>query len=357
MVEFIINGDFSATVPDGGSGSGLDPASWTVTEAFDNQVQAVNGELRFNRGNTPPGSSIEQSVTNVAIGEPVSFSMTYGEIGGGQNMNVLVEIIDGSGATVFSQTVTNPGTTVSTSFTGTSNDYTIRITDTSIGTINHDLFIDNVSFDGTLICFASGAMIETEYGQKAVETIKVGDLVATRDRGLQPVRWIGSRKIDKASMDSNPKLRPIRITCGALGRGLPINDLLVSRQHRMVVSSKVSARMFASDVLVSAAKLTELPGIYVEKNVEDVTYFHILFDQHEVIYAEGAPTESLFTGPEALKAVPDEARDEILTLFPKLKEMAYILDPALQIPRLSQQKELAQRLAKNGKAPLESYFL
>lgn len=84
---------------------------------------------------------------------------------------------------------------------------------------------------------------------------------------------------------------------------------MVSRQHRMLVRSKVAERMFGRpDALVSAIKLTALPGIYVDDQVEEVEYFHILFDQHEIVWAEGAPSESMFAGPEALKSIPAVAR-------------------------------------------------
>jgi hypothetical protein len=63
----------------------------------------------------------------------------------------------------------------------------------------------------------------------------------------------------------------------------------------------------------------QVPGFDIDENTREVEYFHILFDRHEIIFAEGAPTESLYTGPEALKSLPQESLDEIYTLFPALK--------------------------------------
>jgi hypothetical protein len=136
-----------------------------------------------------------------------------------------------------------------------------------------------------------------------------------------------------------------------LGNGLPKRDLLVSRQHRMLVRSKVVERMFGTqDVLVSAIKLTALPGIYVDEQVEEVEYFHILFDQHEIIWAEGALSESLFTGPEALKSIPAAARSELEVLFPELCAADYCAISAALIPSGKAQKQLIARHLKNAKA-------
>ncbi len=94
-----------------------------------------------------------------------------------------------------------------------------------------------------------------------------------------PVLRVFSATFVAIDFARNPKLRPGHISVGALGSGLPTRDFLVSRQLRMLVSSKVAERMFGErNVLVPAIRLTDLPGIYIDEAIESVTYFHLLFD-------------------------------------------------------------------------------
>lgn len=205
-------------------------------------------------------------------------------------------------------------------------------------------------------CFTRGALIETPDGPRAVETLKAGDKVLRPDGTALEIRMALSRSYGPRELKANPKLKPIRIRAGALGRDLPWRDLVVSRQHRMLVSSKIAARMFGEpDVLIPAIRLTELPGIEVEEEAQEVEYFHLLFDRHELLVAEGAPTESLYTGAEALKSLGDEALEEIFTIFPELAEVGTMPPSALPLPPGKQQKQLIARHAKNGKPLLENY--
>ena len=205
-----------------------------------------------------------------------------------------------------------------------------------------------------ITCFSACTLIETQHGLKQIETISVGDLVITATGQARKVRWIGQRHVTHEELTQNPKLRPVRITKGALGNDLPIQDLLVSRQHRMQVSSKIAERMFGtSDVLVSAIKLIDVPGIFVDEDVTEVTYFHLLFQHHEIIIANGAPSESLFTGPQALLSVSQEARDEIFELFPVMQDLDYTCHPALPLIPGAKQRILIARHVKNDKPLLD----
>ncbi|GAB5431165.1 MAG: hypothetical protein EpisKO_05350 [Epibacterium sp.] len=202
----------------------------------------------------------------------------------------------------------------------------------------------------TITCFVRGTLIETQNGLMPVEMLRPGTMVRTSDGRFKPLRLPMSRKIRPAELRANPKLAPVRIVAGALGNGLPKRDLLVSRQHRMLVSSKICERMFGqTDVLLAAHQLTVLPGIFEDNTQEDVEYFHLVFDRHEVIFAEGAPTESFFPGPEAIKAMPAEARAEILAIFPQIQTWGFVPEPAFQIPPGKLQRKLVARHLKNNR--------
>ncbi len=176
----------------------------------------------------------------------------------------------------------------------------------------------------------------------------------TRDHGAQVIRWAGQRAFDAAQLHRAPRLRPVRILQGALGDGLPERDLLVSRQHRMLLRSGIARRMFnASEVLVPAIKLTSLPGIFIDEEADSVTYYHLLFDRHEILFAEGAPTESLLTGPQALKSLPPQARREILSIFPELADLDAPPKGARLIPNGRQQNRLIARHLKNRRPCIE----
>lgn len=211
--------------------------------------------------------------------------------------------------------------------------------------------VDPQALDPTPICFTTCTLIKTRSGEVAVEDLRVGDMALTMDAGYQPIRWIGGRRVGTAELQINPKLRPVRICADALGPGLPRQDLLVSPQHRVLVRSPIAARLFDSaEVLIPAKKLLELPGIYVDDGDDGVEYFHILFDEHQLVWSNGAVTESLFTGPEALKAVSPEAREEIKILFPGILEPDFVPVSVRPIPRKGKDiRNLAHRIARHGK--------
>lgn len=203
-----------------------------------------------------------------------------------------------------------------------------------------------------VVCFSSSTRIETLRGSVRVEDLHIGDQVLTYDHGHQPVRWIGSCRLSRSQLESKPKLKPILIRADALGAGVPRQDLIVSPQHRVLVSSAIAKRMFdQKEILIPANKLLPLHGVQVMDDIPDgVEYWHILFDDHQIIWSNGAPTESLFTGPEALRAVSPESREEIETLFPEICRPDFTPRPARYIPQKGRlMKKLIERHQANDK--------
>ncbi|WP_052245179.1 Hint domain-containing protein [Halocynthiibacter namhaensis] len=208
----------------------------------------------------------------------------------------------------------------------------------------------------TYVCFTNGTMILTRYGQVAVEDLQVGDEVATMDNGYQPVRWIGSRELEATDLADHPNLKPIRIKAGALGLGLPESDLSVSPQHRVFIRSIVAQRMFGTDeILVPAKKLVDLDGIDVDQSASSVTYNHFLLQRHEIVFSNGAPTESMFTGTEALKSVSKAARREITALFPEIVSPDFSPRPVRPIQQREKVvRQFVGRITKNKKDLVEA---
>ena len=162
-------------------------------------------------------------------------------------------------------------------------------------------------------------MIATASGECLVQNLKVGDRVITRDNGIQEIRWVGKRDMSGLELDRAVHLRPVLIRQGALGKGLPERDMLVSPQHRVLMASDKTALYFdEAEVLVAAKHLTDMDGIDVVE-VSGTTYIHVLFDQHEVILSDGAWSESFQPGDQTLNAMSDAVRAEILELFPELE--------------------------------------
>lgn len=151
-----------------------------------------------------------------------------------------------------------------------------------------------VSFTrGTHITMASGE-------QRAIENLTVGDKVLTRDDGPQSVRWIG-----QTTLRAVGEFAPIVITKGALHNE---EDLLVSPDHRLFVYQRKDALGAGrSEVLVKVRHLINGTSVY-QRDGGFVDYFQLLFDEHQIIYAEGIAAESLLIDPRTRAAVPDAVR-------------------------------------------------
>lgn len=170
-----------------------------------------------------------------------------------------------------------------------------------------------LSFDNTnVVCFAAGTLIETPSGRRPIEHLSQGDLVTTLDHGAQEIRWIGQRTVRGAG-----KLAPIVITAQTLDND---RDLVVSPLHRVLITGAVAEAMFGvPEVLVAAKHLLDWDGIYRDERAE-ITYLHMLFDTHEIVFADGTAAESFHPGEVGLSTLDTDALEEIYAIFPELRD-------------------------------------
>lgn len=170
-------------------------------------------------------------------------------------------------------------------------------------------------------CLTTGCRVRTPSGAVAVEDLRVGDPVWTRDGPARPIRWIGSVAVSTEQMAASPAFRPVRIARHAFGPDRPDRDTLLSQQHRILLSDWRAAMFYGLDeVLVAARHLRNDRTILTAHDVASVTYYHLMFDRHEIIEVNGIDTESFHPGPCALRSLPDPRRDELLALFPALAD-------------------------------------
>lgn len=166
-------------------------------------------------------------------------------------------------------------------------------------------------------CFTAGSMIATPSGLVAVEDLTPGDMVETLDHGPQPLRWVGVLRVPAAVLRHDLRFRPVCVRRDAFGPGQPCRDTWLSQQHRVLVSDWRAELFFGEDeVLVPVKKLTNDSTIHTDSALQDVTYVHLLFDQHEIVTVDGLASESFF--PDATARAICPTQEELAMMFPQL---------------------------------------
>ena len=281
------------------------PHSGTFTVGIAGQVtiddsngmdDATFGDFTHTGGSDTNDQDVTAStVASISVGDTIDLRYKYPVTGS-----------DGSSGTIHftaTNTASNYGPLFVSDFP-----LTAGVTYT-FGTFNTD---GAAPYSSLVICFAAGTQIRTQIGERPIEELAAGDMVLTMDHGYQPIRWIGSSK-----RAATGDLAPILIRKGALGND---RDLRVSPQHRMLLQGWQAEMLFGElEVLATAKSLLNDQTILRDEGGE-VEYFHMLFDTHEIIYAEGCASESFHPGQQGWKALDQATRDEILTLFPQLAD-------------------------------------
>lgn len=173
--------------------------------------------------------------------------------------------------------------------------------------------------DAGVICFTPGTLIATPDGARPVETIRPGDRVSTRDDGAAEVLWIGARRMSGARLHVMPRLRPVRIRSGALADGRPRGDLVVSPDHRLLISGTRARALFnEAEVLVAARDLIDDRMILSETALREVRYVHLLTERHQILRANGLETESFHPANADLDLISADQRAALLGVVPGL---------------------------------------
>ncbi len=136
-------------------------------------------------------------------------------------------------------------------------------------------------------CYCRGTLIATDKGEVAVETLAIGDRVSTRTGTLRPIKWIGRRSYGGRFVMGRTDILPVCFKAGSLADNVPARDLWISPHHAMYFEDEARG-----GVLIEAKDLINGVSIVRAEHVEKIEYFHIELDSHDVIVAEGAPSET-----------------------------------------------------------------
>lgn len=252
----------------------VDMSGETLVDLTANDVEASGGKLTITKINGIPVTA--GSVVTLASGLQIT-------VNADGTITVISDPTDTPGTETFSYEVTN------------------------------EQGVTDVGFvQGTLLpCFVAGSRIDTVRGPVPIEEIEVGDLVVTLHHGLQPVRWVGGRRV--ASMGA---MAAVNIPADTLGQH---GALRVSPQHRVYLSGW-QAQLYCGvdEVLVKAIHLVRAGRLAQDQSGAPVVYHHLLFDQYQIICAEGLWSESYHPGAQTLAGHDAQARAELLALFPML---------------------------------------
>ncbi len=177
---------------------------------------------------------------------------------------------------------------------------------------------DHHHHDHDAPCYCRGTLIQTERGEVRVEDLAIGDLVVTISGEAKPIKWIGRRSYAGRFIAGKPEVLPIVVRAGALAPDIPVRDLWLSPGHAL----------FLDGVLVPAEHLVNALTILQAGAVDEVEYFHLEFEAHEIILAEGAPAESyvecdnrqgFHNAHEFAALYPEDARASFGYCLPRLK--------------------------------------
>lgn len=175
------------------------------------------------------------------------------------------------------------------------------------------------------VSFTRGTRITTATGeQKPIENLQVGDRVLTRDSGVQEIRWVG-----RSTVRATGPFAPIVIKAGAMNN---MGDLKVNPDHRLFVYQREdTVGAGQAEILVKARYLVNGETVYFQEG-GFIEYFQLLFDDHEIIFAEGIAAETMMVNQATHPVLPKSLGEKFARSqpgLPNVDTIAYDVKEAL----------------------------
>jgi len=258
----------------------VNPTSWTYSLTLNDIGTTSIGTFWFAWDDAPQQNFMASAPQVGSIGNPAGWYsyVTHGGASDGYGIEWYASSPIAAGTSVSGLSFTS-GVAPSEMFAASAVDPNFQVT--SSFAYAGSAFSDP-GYQFAIACFIAGTRVTTRRGEVPVESLAIGDQVITVNGTARPIKWIGRRSYARAFVGNNPDIVPIRIAAGALADDIPARDLYVSPAHAM----------FIDGVLVPARNLIKGVSIHPCPEIDAIAYFHIELNSHDVIFAEGAPTET-----------------------------------------------------------------
>jgi len=156
---------------------------------------------------------------------------------------------------------------------------------------------------------AIGTHIMTEHGEIAIENLRPGIRLVTRDQGMQRLRWVGQTRPQPAGQVVQFEKDTIN-NC---------RDMVVCANQLLVLKGAEAIMRFGKrEVFASARSFVDDMGITLDQPGQP-HFYQLMLDSHEVIYAEAAACESFLPTAANLMVLPLSARLDIHLILPNIQ--------------------------------------
>lgn len=192
------------------------------------------------------------------------------------------------------------------------------------------------TFEDCFAAFARGTLFATDRGNVAVEDLLPGDLVKTIDAGFQPLMWRGSTVLSAQAKAQDPAMGKLtRIAADSLGLARPAPDLVLGPRARLKHRQNGIKTLTGSESALIAAR-DFIDGVSIVELTPPTTVqsYHLGFEGHHLLMANGVEVESMHPGPPHMLGLRGEVLDLFLSCFPhkrSLEDFGPSVLPRLQL--------------------------
>ncbi|MEP4198893.1 MAG: Hint domain-containing protein [Aliishimia sp.] len=172
-------------------------------------------------------------------------------------------------------------------------------------------------FEKAFSAFARGTLIQTSFGECAVEDLQPGDMINTTSGKPCKLLWIGSGTFVPA--DAGYRTSLVRVMADTFGMGRPDSFLTLGPHARILQTPPhLRGQIGAASLLSPISDFVDGVNVIEITPPTPVNLFHLVLERHATIRAGGLECETFHPGGQAVREVSHSLRDLFLSMFPHI---------------------------------------